>query len=76
MGREVRMNFKRPWIFFQRFTARVCINRFSGPDAGGNQTIELPQNSIVLNGNVKDDGEISSYMWYQIRYKYFLLILF
>lgn len=37
------------------------------PDAGSNQTIQLPIASAVLNGNVKDDGEIIRYQWTQIR---------
>ncbi|CAJ0595201.1 unnamed protein product [Cylicocyclus nassatus] len=33
-------------------------------DAGGNHT--LPESSIVLNGNAKDDGSIVSYQWTQV----------
>ena len=32
------------------------INRAPGVDAGSNQTITLPENSVVLDGTVTDDG--------------------
>ncbi|XGW18577.1 hypothetical protein V3C99_002859 [Haemonchus contortus] len=35
-------------------------------DAGGNLTVILPETSVVLNGNAKDDGSIVSYNWTQI----------
>uniref|UniRef100_A0A0N4YQI9 PKD domain-containing protein n=1 Tax=Nippostrongylus brasiliensis TaxID=27835 RepID=A0A0N4YQI9_NIPBR len=35
-------------------------------DAGGNHTVILPETSIVLDGNAKDDGSIVSYKWTQI----------
>ncbi|KAK6014940.1 hypothetical protein OSTOST_19665, partial [Ostertagia ostertagi] len=37
-------------------------------DAGGNHTVILPENAIVLDGNAKDDGSIVSYNWTQIEY--------
>uniref|UniRef100_A0A9J2PBU3 PKD/Chitinase domain-containing protein n=1 Tax=Ascaris lumbricoides TaxID=6252 RepID=A0A9J2PBU3_ASCLU len=43
-----------------------AVNRPPQPDAGSNQTIQLPIASAVLNGNVKDDGEIIRYQWTQI----------
>lgn len=48
------------WFLSQVFS-------FSVPFAGGNQTIQLPVDSMVLDGNVKDDGQIVSYLWTQIR---------
>lgn len=36
-------------------------------DAGGNQTLILPQSSLILNGNVKDDGSIVSSQWEQLQ---------
>ncbi|EFO24876.1 hypothetical protein LOAG_03604 [Loa loa] len=44
-----------------------AINSAPIPYAGGNQTIQLPTESVVLDGNVKDDGQILSYNWTQIR---------
>ncbi|VDM38192.1 unnamed protein product [Toxocara canis] len=43
-----------------------AVNQPPQPDAGGNQTIQLPTASAVLNGNVKDDGEVVGYEWTQI----------
>uniref|UniRef100_A0A8R1TQF7 Uncharacterized protein n=1 Tax=Onchocerca volvulus TaxID=6282 RepID=A0A8R1TQF7_ONCVO len=44
-----------------------AINSAPIPYAGGNQTFQLPIESVVLDGNVKDDGQIVSYNWFQIR---------
>ncbi|OZC10116.1 hypothetical protein X798_02706 [Onchocerca flexuosa] len=38
-----------------------AINSAPIPYAGGNQTFQLPIESVVLDGNVKDDGQIVSY---------------
>ncbi|CAG9530713.1 unnamed protein product [Cercopithifilaria johnstoni] len=43
-----------------------AVNSAPVPYAGGNQTIQLPAESVVLDGNVKDDGQIVSYDWIQI----------
>ncbi|VDK75881.1 unnamed protein product [Litomosoides sigmodontis] len=43
-----------------------AVNSAPVPYAGGNQTIKLPAESVVLDGNVKDDGQIVSYTWSQI----------
>ncbi|KHN80568.1 Dyslexia-associated protein -like protein [Toxocara canis] len=45
-----------------------AVNQPPQPDAGGNQTIQLPTASAVLNGNVKDDGEVVGYEWTQISF--------
>ncbi len=41
--------------------ARVAV-----ADAGGNHTVTLPENSLVLDGNVRDDGSIVHYAWTQL----------
>ncbi|KAL3990308.1 hypothetical protein ACH3XW_31215 [Acanthocheilonema viteae] len=43
-----------------------AVNSVPVPYAGGNQTIQLPAESVVLDGNVRDDGQILSYNWTQI----------
>ncbi len=37
-------------------------------NAGTNRTIELPESSAILDGNVIDDGHIVRYDWTQIEY--------
>ncbi|VDN03577.1 unnamed protein product [Thelazia callipaeda] len=44
-----------------------AVNAVPIPYAGGNQTVQLPADSIVLDGNVKDDGQVISYNWVQLR---------
>ncbi|VDP08145.1 unnamed protein product [Heligmosomoides polygyrus] len=56
----------------QKDSARISIfvnkaeNFPPAADAGGNHTVILPETSIVLEGNAKDDGSIVSYNWTQI----------
>ncbi|VDM70979.1 unnamed protein product [Strongylus vulgaris] len=57
----------------QKDSARISIfvnkaeNQPPVADAGGNHTIFLPESSIVLDGNAKDDGSIVSYQWTQVE---------
>lgn len=47
-----------------------AVNQVPIPYAGPNQTVslsELLDQSVVLSGNVKDDGEIISYEWTQLK---------
>ncbi|RCN37503.1 EGF-like domain protein [Ancylostoma caninum] len=44
----------------QKDSARIMA------DAGGNHTVILPESSMVLDGNAKDDGSITSYLWTQV----------
>ncbi|CAJ0586175.1 unnamed protein product, partial [Mesorhabditis spiculigera] len=56
----------------QKDTARVSIfvhaahNMAPVPNGGGNRTVTLPETSLVLEGNAKDDGEIKAFNWTQI----------
>ncbi|CAJ0960866.1 unnamed protein product, partial [Mesorhabditis belari] len=36
------------------------------PNGGGNRTVILPESSLVLEGNAKDDGVIKAFNWTQI----------
>ncbi|PAV91518.1 hypothetical protein WR25_14208 [Diploscapter pachys] len=50
-------------------TIKVFVNKALNlppvADAGGNKTLILPESSIVLDANAKDDGMIVSYRWTQ-----------
>ncbi|EPB71761.1 hypothetical protein ANCCEY_09163 [Ancylostoma ceylanicum] len=56
----------------QKDSARISIfvnkaeNLPPVADAGGNHTVILPESAIVLDGNAKDDGSITSYLWTQV----------